>query len=325
MAMLDRHFNQLFPEQARSWFRENIVPVDLTDVSKWFYEVNDKDYWDWEEDFPTMAPPWNVAWYEWVEPEFYRSGDETIPSLRDRGLSRVGVLVTSYPTKEGNRTIPGGWHPMAEGVMRAYEWRGGEVNDTTEFEGSDPVRGVHWLSGYHVYLETTRKGLVHAGFVADYLNEFGRPFADRRQILADTELAKDGAMALGPLLPLAFGISLLHAKNTQVVDREVSERLQRARRRRGRSPLFTYKTLEIEPMKQVLRTEGRIGEVGLKQALHICRGHFKDYRERGLFGRESHRGIYWWESHVRGSASEGVVAKDYKVNAPAVGESRGQD
>jgi hypothetical protein len=109
-------------------------------------------------------------------------------------------------------------------------------------------------------------------------------------------------------------ISFMHCKN--VVQRVVAPppKLSKRHKERHGRPLFSYRVLEIEPMKQVLRTEGRSEEVGLAKALHICRGHFKDYRERGLFGRN--KGLYWWDQHARGSIEAGVVGKDYSVKAP---------
>jgi hypothetical protein len=41
------------------------------------------------------------------------------------------------------------------------------------------------------------------------------------------------------------------------------------------------------------------------------RGHFKDYSVKGLFGR--YKGVYWWDSQVRGEVNGGVVDKDYRV------------
>lgn len=110
-------------------------------------------------------------------------------------------------------------------------------------------------------------------------------------------------------------ISFMHCKN--VVQRVVAPppRLSKRHKERHGRLLFSYRVLEIEPMKQVLRAEGRSEEVGLAKALHICRGHFKDYRERGLFGRN--KGLYWWDQHVRGSIEAGVAAKDYEVKAPS--------
>lgn len=117
----------------------------------------------------------------------------------------------------------------------------------------------------------------------------------------------------------AFVLSLMHCRN--VTRREVVPPRALSKRnaeRRGR-PLVRYYTLDIEPMRKVLRTEGRMDEVGLKRALHICRGHFKDYRDSGgLFGR--HKGLYWWDANVRGSVEGGVVAKDYSVKSPGSSE-----
>jgi len=109
-------------------------------------------------------------------------------------------------------------------------------------------------------------------------------------------------------------ISFMHCKNVNIRTVEQPKKLQAARIKDGRRPLITYRVLEIEPMKKILRTEGQVNKLGLKKALHICRGHFKDYRESGLFGRN--HGIYWWEQAVRGEAQHGIALKDYSVNAP---------
>ena len=70
--------------------------------------------------------------------------------------------------------------------------------------------------------------------------------------------------------------------------------------RRLLQPTEHYKTLVIEPLKAILRNEGRAHEHGLQKAMHICRGHFADYTQgRGLFGK--YHGKYWMPSTVRGT------------------------
>lgn len=77
--------------------------------------------------------------------------------------------------------------------------------------------------------------------------------------------------------------------------------------------MLDYRVLNIEPMKAVMSTEGCLESDGPKVALHLCRGHFKDFRNGpGLFGK--HKGIFWWEGSVRGSLSKGRVDKDYSVS-----------
>lgn len=114
--------------------------------------------------------------------------------------------------------------------------------------------------------------------------------------------------------PTLLALSFLHCKNVTVETEEPQAKLSKVFQRKHGRPLIKYHVLNIEPMKTVLKTEGRAETVGLKRALHIVRGHFADYTEKGLFGR--HRGIYWFDQHARGSAEEGVVLKDYRVDQP---------
>lgn len=113
-------------------------------------------------------------------------------------------------------------------------------------------------------------------------------------------------------------ISFMHCKKqTKLIEHVPPEKVQRKRIKNNKPPLTKYYTLDIEPLKEILRTEGRVHEVGLPKALHICRGHFKDYSQgKGLFGK--YKGLYWWDSHIRGNESAGTVIKDYAVKLPEV-------
>lgn len=114
--------------------------------------------------------------------------------------------------------------------------------------------------------------------------------------------------------PLQLTMSFMNCKNVKVIDnkpRDLKSREIKAKQR----PWVTYKTLDIEPMRRVLRTEGNAESTGLKRALHICRGHFATYTpEKPLFGRVS--GQFWIPAHVRGNKQNGVVVKDYNANPP---------
>jgi hypothetical protein len=114
-------------------------------------------------------------------------------------------------------------------------------------------------------------------------------------------------------IPPMLAVSLLHCKNVDIVSREpkIGNRKQRGRH----TPKIRYHTLQIAPMKKILQEEGRADETGIKNALHICRGHFKDFsRGKGLFGK--YKDVFWWDSQARGRAERGVVLKDYSVNEP---------
>lgn len=108
----------------------------------------------------------------------------------------------------------------------------------------------------------------------------------------------------------------MHCKNVVMEAVEPDRALNRERKKHGFKPFLRYHTIDIEPMKKVLRTEGNIEAEGLKRALHICRGHFSTYsEERPLFGRVA--GTFWIPSHTRGSIKEGMVISDYNVKVPA--------
>ena len=113
--------------------------------------------------------------------------------------------------------------------------------------------------------------------------------------------------------PGHLAVAFMHCKNVRHVEREPSGWEARAARKRGK-PFVKFYTLEIDPMKETLRREGNVETVGLAKALHICRGHFKDYRQSGLFGKI--KGIFWWGPALRGSPEHGTVVKDYAVKAP---------
>jgi hypothetical protein len=110
---------------------------------------------------------------------------------------------------------------------------------------------------------------------------------------------------------------MLHCKNVELVAHRPDPKLARAYQRRHGRPLIAFKTLRVEPIRRLLEEAGRqAGTSDLRRQLHIARGHFKDYRQGdGLFGR--HRGLYWWEPQVRGSADIGELRKQYAVRPGA--------
>jgi hypothetical protein len=115
--------------------------------------------------------------------------------------------------------------------------------------------------------------------------------------------------------PLFLSLSFMNCKNIERKENSPSTKIQKKRENKNRFPLVTYHVLEIRSITKILREQGKSDSLGIKHALHICRGHFKDYNKgKGLFGK--YKGLYWWDMHTRGSVDEGVVVKDYKVSPP---------
>jgi len=110
-----------------------------------------------------------------------------------------------------------------------------------------------------------------------------------------------------------FALSLLNCKNIQLVDGPPRPRVPRERGK-PRPPRISYKLLHLRPLKEVARVEleGEPEPDLPKKRMHICRGHFRDYRKgKGLFGRLN--GRFYSPQHIRGDVSAGKVEKDYKL------------
>lgn len=127
----------------------------------------------------------------------------------------------------------------------------------------------------------------------------------------------------GLMGPAILALGLLNCRNVRKREHDPRPKLsQRCERVYGR-PAVKFYTLEIDPSQPLPERTASVearGD-GAELALHICRGHFKTFDGKGLFGR--YKGTYWWPAHVRGSAHRGVVLKDYSVAAPTPnGEDR---
>ena len=110
------------------------------------------------------------------------------------------------------------------------------------------------------------------------------------------------------IYPFLFGLSLLHCKNTELETIQPTAYNQRHLQRRF-PPLFRYHVLKVAP--NIKARGGRHGPSDLKVGLHICRGHFKKFEQKGLFGKW--KGLFWWDMHWRGDPGLGLVQKEYQV------------
>mgnify|MGYP000353388775 CR=1 FL=1 len=254
-------------------------------VAHYWASGNDQEMWDWTDDFPCLAPPFESFWIECRAPRLMVSevtGTQILPYLEGWG---------AYV--EARRNPEGGWKLMLALFVEVRKWRstfmGGMSFDIDE-------KGV------------CPKSIDTAG--RNHSISYAVPFAPRMVASGVSEMEFKGLVGAW-VQPLALAICFMNCKNVELIERVPIPRLSRAHEHRHGRGLVTYHTLEIDPMRRVLRSEGREEEVGLRHALHICRGHFKDYREHGLFGKR--HGVYWWDSHVRGEIESGVTLKDYVV------------
>jgi hypothetical protein len=306
-------------ELSRQWAAElhkaNPIVVVIDNVAKYYWEGT-PETWD-ISDFPSLAPPWPVTFLEYRAPSKIVLPEGTIPFHKENHGEHFGILLDSV---ESGADIT--FRPKLSGTLASI------------LPGHQPDRvppvndeGLKWIQEATVFAElhgdillkgTFSWGLNDNGVFHEKWKEvlgglpFLAPFNPNMTIEEKMPLAHDCWVFLAPAL---LAVSFMHCRNTVVRDVAPEPRLEKANRRRGKPPFVRYKVLEIEPVKKILAAQGNAQVTGLKQALHICRGHFKDYREHGLFGKR--KGLYWWDMHVRGTVKQGVVLKDYKMPPPA--------
>jgi hypothetical protein len=262
-----------------------VLVVD--NVAEYLFAGNDQEDWLIEKDFPNIAPPFPSFWMEYRSPTKVYSkalGDRHVPFPR----GSVGIFFEAQ-----EHSTPGGptWllqaaqyteHEKGKITFPTYLWQIQVNADGTAASHKMAIPILPW---------STPEEKAYAGHVRD-------------------------TMGNAPIFPCLLALSFLHCKNVKVEADTVPQEMARTYERRNKRPLIRYKTLEITPMREVLRREGQSESTGLKRALHICRGHFATYSEdRPLFGRVS--GTFWKPAHVRGSIKQGAVIKDYAVKQPA--------
>lgn len=330
---------------------EDATVVLIDNVSEFYWEDSPQEFWDLTVDFPNVAPPWPVAFYEHRQPKFMNiNGTITDMSEVRRSGLRFGLLLIAHPAE---RAIDGSMSDQfyAAETMRAMITssfaQSGDHAAAVQVANM-PAADIFQAVGKDVqerYLQVAkrREAYVSDHHIRWFCEAFtvvwtpgNAPVPLMRYSFPVTEtggfITHDGKIAIsyGPIEQSAemldtvmkigyqylhvpfLAISLSHCRNVELTTVDPPEKLSRKQLKRYGVPKVRYHVLEISPMRKVLRDEGQSQKHGLQKALHICRGHFKDYRERGLFGRN--KGIYWWDMHARGSAEAGAVVKDYRVS-----------
>ena len=289
--------------------------IAIDNVARYYFDdLQGRHQHGWYiSDFPNLAPPFRVYFMEFRFPE-----QLAFPNLTAYG---AGVLFVAHEIEPGARLeIPRGI--VESQVSKLPRLREESWEDSIRV-GRD--EGLRWEVEAFLFTEPTKGEVIGPCLGQAWLiDETGRNFLPGNRSVGC--LFAKAILEAGPdewyflqtiaLYPCLLATSLLHCKNVVIRDEKAPRSERRRAEREGGSAPVRFKTLNIRPMQEILRREGKSETAGLKQALHICRGHFKDYREHGLFGKESHKAIYWWDQQVRGSAAEGVIAKDYNVKKP---------
>jgi len=297
------------------------VLVDITNAAKWFYEDTPQEVW-FTKDFPSLLSPWPVAWYEWETPAYVNSNGKMTPLRQGR---KFGVVCLSFKLNEPV--------PITSAIMEVGLWDailgplGGSpppknIRLEAESAGEGPA---HFVQAYGMMLrEQGAIGMLGNVFMPLDVNGRLCGWELESSAWLNPGLCGQVLKPIGPLDPniklsafclsVYFACSLLSCKNVSISPIAQDRPAKRAKNRHTNGT--RWHTLTIGGIRAILEGEGQSATGGIKRALHICRGHFGNYTEgRGLFGK--YHGRFWIPAHVRGTASEGRVEKEYKVLAPS--------
>jgi hypothetical protein len=285
----------------------DVPKIDVSDVANYFYYLNGREDWT-AADFPNAAPPFVDTWFEARAPKNAMVDGKAI-SWGSTGTMPVGwgyrIIALQRDSKES-----GDLFLHVESSLDSGDWKG-------------DITGAKWILVCRPILEA-RKGF---SFEVPYVwlvpvkpdgSLFAQPNGDVFAAAASSGgEVPDAVMDGGPpfLHPILLALSFMNAPNIRTLEHTPPPELQNARRRRGKFPLHTYKTIVIDAIKRMIAECSRSSGTDLRTALHQCRGHFKNFDDKPLFGRV--KGKFWWAPQVRGTRSQGVSKHDYKVEAPA--------
>lgn len=285
------------------------VRIEIDNVTNYYFEASPKDQWSLQDSFVNMAPSFECAIWTTRAPRYsnvngeHKQWESNLAGSAWAWLQRVSIV------EDGD-----------EG--RSF-WSEMTANSGDTPEHARTISGeVAWLSMFELFMQAPERGSIGPCCVV-----FAAVGPDGA-ICRDENGHDATAVAVGSrntdfqeffrhsviqsyLFPVVLAQSFLHCKNVSLQEGMISRQQRRAAERRG-EPTQRFYTIQIDPMKQVLRAEGQIEKVGLNRALHICRGHFQTYtEEKPMFGK--YAGTFWVPAHVRGTEDAGKVFKDYAI------------
>lgn len=258
------------------------VRFQIDNVAKYVHENNrTSDNYRIQDHIPNVAPLAPHMWFE------CNGISVDLPASMQLGCL-LSVIYTRGMTQIndwGKNTPPDG----TRWILRAEYFRKWPIG----LGASDWVYYIHVGDEGQILGTSVSKGVAHGGV------KFTPDEGEKNTWHADIIMA---------LTSVCFA----HCKGIVIEEHQPTRQVKRALQRAGK-PIFSFRTLDIRPPTNLLQTEGHVSENGLARALHICRGHFAHYtEEHPLFGK--YTGTFYRPMHVRGSASQGIAAKDYRIH-----------
>lgn len=266
------------------------VPFDFTAADEWL-DKTDVGIGTFVASLPTCVAPYPVLFAEVTHTE-----------KSDGAAGSSGALMLTEPLEDGS-----GFRAVAYSYVRfdADRWYGPLLRLMLNYDAEGRIQTVTQDPNTGEVFDSPKPVM-----------QFGElPPFDVRDPADEEKLEVMQRDAVRTLCATFFGCALLHCNNVG----EQHERLPRPearKRERDGLPAVVWKTLAVDPMPKP-KTPTEVGDALDERAvkrLHLVRGHFREYGTEGrglLSGRIA--GRFWIPPTAKGSASEGLVVKSYRL------------
>jgi hypothetical protein len=295
------------------------VVITADAVAKYLFEEMPEEL-SIHDDFPNIAPPFETIAVECLlrgQSRDGRSGRVLMKEIPARRMVWISQNIEVVPGMSA-ATVVASYIAMLVARQTHCE----NAQDLVTFLDDIERSQVRWVSAVHAFdeggFDRHPFGRSAAACVLACITPEGSVLIDRNgrpvtiqtvhPAFAGTAMITE---AMSYFYPYFLTLSFMHCKNVELRDIPNDQGFERRFTKWHGRPPVQYKDLNITPMQKVIRSAATEHKTGMHQALHICRGHFKDYRQRGLFGKI--KGIFWWDQNLRGQESEGAIHKTYRV------------
>lgn len=249
--------------------------LDASNVAMYYFQ-HDKEYWVMT-DFKLPRPPFDNMWVEYRYPKSVRSKEagETEVRSYDRGLTPYFGCFVSRVDYEATVGIP-----------KIFS-KGSNFDKVDSYlHGTPDLNG--WLLKGSMYYVNNRDEVERVGDEAAIVYTLDSTGMVKEFSLPTVPGESDEARATRAyyLHPVLLAFSFRNCCNREEVQVVAPPALQKARVRRGKEPLVSYRVINILPMREIKSPrERRVESEGEGVALHIRGGNFACYGPK--FGRKA--------------------------------------
>lgn len=283
-------------EFRKDLLKKSII-FKIDNVADYIFCQLPKDKWSLKEDFPNIAPPFEIFWMEYNVPKYtnINGNIEKTPKNLD-GIFGFLVAAQELSIDDAKST-----NTNAKWVLNIKMFYKRTILGERGFSDIKIMKMVGVKS------DGTLATVNYNGEVKDFITTVAGKETFESAIIDFDDIKNLGTEMT---FPVFLSLSFLHCKNVEIVENNRGRKKTHNKNREYSDKVYT---LKINPIRKILDDTAKKHKTGIKQALHICRGHFKDYSKGGgLFGK--YKGTYWWPSYVRGNDKYGTIDKSYEIN-----------